>query len=383
MSHYRAVLLSVFALSLLSSGSARAADDLTLVNLNVLHGLGCTPDQCRIVDRVDLLFEWIADAGCPDVVTLQEVIDLNTEISGRQLILDKLATACGGQYEGQTVYANVADVDEEMLLSSHPILSSQVLELHSFFAPGFTRHVMKVTIGHPQGPIDIYTTHLASSADGATDGCDSVLGNPCPAECLVSMTFRECQSVQLVNFVNATHSLETPALITGDFNAVPGSFEYNQIVGEGWIDTHLAAGNPECNVGTGVGCTGGRASNLAELESTADNVDERIDYAFLVPAPPGSTCVVSLDGPGDDDLDGTATRIFADVSNPFASCGAFPSPPCWPSDHEGNEVDLNLQSCTIPETPALSLIGGVLLIAGLLALGAVHAHTQRRESQGA
>ncbi|HYR95310.1 MAG TPA: hypothetical protein VEM57_01185 [Candidatus Binatus sp.] len=42
------------------------------------------------------------------------------------------------------------------------------------------------------------------------------------------------------------------------------------------------------------------------------------------------------------DGDATATRIFADDPNPFApACGPLPDPICWPSDHEGAELDLN------------------------------------------
>jgi len=37
-----------------------------------------------------------------------------------------------------------------------------------------------------------------------------------------------------------------------------------------------------------------------------------------------------------------ATRIFADDPNPFApTCGPAPDAICWPSDHEGAQVDLN------------------------------------------
>jgi hypothetical protein len=48
-----------------------------------------------------------------------------------------------------------------------------------------------------------------------------------------------------------------------------------------------------------------------------------------------------LDPATDADGDGTATRIFADAPNPFApTCGPSPDAICWPSDHEGAEMDL-------------------------------------------
>jgi hypothetical protein len=82
--------------------------------------------------------------------------------------------------------------------------------------------------------------------------------------------------------------------------------------------------------------------SLAQLESTAGNEVERIDFAFLVPPGAGSLCTPTLDPATDDDGDGTATRIFADLPNPFApACGPLPDPICWPSDHEGAELDLD------------------------------------------
>ncbi len=371
-------LLALLIAGVGNGAAAHADDDLTLANLNILHGLGCTPDQCRLADRIDLLFEWIDDAGCPDVVTLQEVNDLPSQIRARQLILAELPTACSGQYDGQTAFSGVLGVDEEMVLSRYPIVNSEVRQLHSALGPGFTRHVLWVRIDHPVGPMDVFTTHLASGGDGATDLCSSVMALPCPAECIAipELTFRECQAIQLVDFVQEKHGLNTPALITGDLNSQPGSFEVTQLTDAGYIDTHLAAGNSECVIATGVGCTSGRASNLSELESTAANVDERIDYAFLVPDS-SATCTPALDTPGDGDADGTATQIFADAPNPFASCGASPSPVCWPSDHEGNEVDLNLDGCTFTAVPSLSRPGAGVLM-GLVAWVAAIALARRR-----
>ncbi|NNL64691.1 MAG: hypothetical protein HKP30_00470 [Myxococcales bacterium] len=347
---------------------ARADDDLTLANLNILHGLGCAPDLCRVPDRIDLLFDWIADAGCPDVVTLQEVNDLPAQAhQSRALIEAELATACGGQYDGNSVYSDVQDIDEEMLLSRYPILSSEVLVLHSGLAPNFTRHVLYAEIDHPAGAMDVFTTHLSSGSDQATNPC-----SPCPAACTAAgaTTNRECQAVQLADYVNLKNDTATPAFVTGDLNAEPGSFEYEHLVAQGWSDTHLAVGNAECDpLTTGAaGCTSGRESgDPSELESTADNVDRRIDYAFLVRASPSSSLCVRLDGAGDLDGDGTATRVFADVSNPFAACGASPSAICWPSDHEGNEVDANLGCAVVPTSP----LAGYALLAGLLLAFAV------------
>jgi hypothetical protein len=148
--------------------------------------------------------------------------------------------------------------------------------------------------------------------------------------------------VQLASAVAGRHDVPLPAVVTGDFNESPGSFVYRQLTQRGWLDSYLAAGNPECDPVTGTGCTSGRQdTDLSQLEAPASNENERIDFAFVVPPAPGSPCAATLDGAADGDGDGTATRIFADRPDPFApTCGPAPAPVCWPSDHAGAELDL-------------------------------------------
>jgi endonuclease/exonuclease/phosphatase family metal-dependent hydrolase len=302
-------------------------DDLTVANLNLLHGLGC-PDSCRGADRVALLYQWIAGSGCPDVVTLQEILPALLPFIQAQNL-----TVCPFPYE--ILYEQTNPFDNELVLSRYPILASEVRPLWLGF-----RRVTWARLDHPIGPVDVFTTHLASGSDGGPSPC----GASCPAECVTAgaVTNRDCQAVQMALLVEEKHDVDAPGAITGDFNDEPGTFVYDQFRDRGWPDTYLAVGNPECAPLTGVGCTSGRATSLAEIESTAANVDERIDYTFLIPPGPASTCVAALDAASDDDGDGSATRIFADDPNPFSpSCGAAPDPVCWPSDHEGSEMDLN------------------------------------------
>jgi hypothetical protein len=158
-----------------------------------------------------------------------------------------------------------------------------------------------------------------------------------------AVTVRDCQAVQLADFVTAQHDVDTPAVIAGDFNAQPSSFVYGHLVGRGWPDVYTAVGNPECVAATGVGCTSGREDQaLTDLESPALGVSVRIDYAFLVPPGPTSDCVGTIDSAADDDGDGVATRHFAEEPNPFAgTCGPAPDPICWVSDHNGVQVDVD------------------------------------------
>ena len=307
--------------------------DVTVASLNMLHGLpdGCQPDRCRVRERIDLLFQWIAAAGCPDVVTLQEVAE-----PAVPMIDAHLADTCPFPYQRSWV-KTLAGFDDEMIIHRHPALAPiQIQTLLLNF-----RNVAYVRLDHPVGPLDVFSTHLAAGSDGAQSPC----GASCPAECVAAgvTTVRDCQAVQLRTFVAGVHDVPTPAIITGDFNEPPGTFAYQQVTSvPGWIDSYLAAGSPECEPSTGIGCTAGRVDDaLDQLESPASNESERIDYVFVVPPAAGSLCQATFDGAADADGDGTATRIFADTPNPFApTCGPTPAAICWPSDHEGAELDL-------------------------------------------
>lgn len=296
------------------------------MQLNTLHGVtgDClASDNCRLVDRIALLFQWIAHSGCPDVVTLQEVWSRSA-----QLIMQDADGVCPFAYQVVQGPQQVS-MDNEMVLTRYPVLGMAQQPLF----PGF-RHALWVRIDHPLGPIDVFTTHLASGSDGATVPCST--RPPCPAACMDAgaANRRDCQAVQLAAFIESTHDVDGPAVIAGDFNSDPGSFVYRTFTDRGWGDVYLDAGNPECAPSTGVGCTSGRQDeSLVDLESRASNETERIDFIFLVPPRNGFPCSARLER--------GATRLFADRANPFApACGPAPDPICWPSDHEGVELDL-------------------------------------------
>jgi endonuclease/exonuclease/phosphatase family metal-dependent hydrolase len=299
--------------------------DVTLANLNVLHGLFCPAgtDSCRFPERAALLFQWLEAAGCPDVVTLQEVREAQVPV-----LRAALPRVCGGAYEA--VYDATNRFDDAMVLTRVPAFDVEIVRLVGNF-----RNVLRARLDHPAGPVEVFTTHLAASADGAGVPC----GADCPAECVAAgaATRRECQAVQVTRLVEARAGQAALALIAGDFNEPPGSFVHRELTWRGRADSHVAAGNPECDPATGVGCTSGRQDEtLAELESPASNEVERIDYVFVTPRP---GC--RIEPAGDPDGDGTATGLFADRPNPFGStCGPAPAPSCWPSDHVGAQLDL-------------------------------------------
>lgn len=184
----------------------------------------------------------------------------------------------------------------------------------------------------------MYSTHLASSADGATNPC----GDNCPAECTAAgaQNVRQCQGVQLTEMVKQMTSADAIALVAGDFNETPASWVYKHMTAAGFIDTYLAAGQPECSPATGAGCTGGRDDGLAvldALQSPTATPNYRIDYIFMKPG--ATECKARVDDAANSDQDSHRTALFSD--QPAPNCGAAPAPPCWVSDHAGVQLDLN------------------------------------------
>ena len=351
-------------------GPCNAKHSVEIANLNILHGFACDPptpddgDQCRVADRIDLLLDHIVDSGCPDVVTLQENVvnefvqtsatetkgPLESTVALIEAGLPSLAQACGFEYhvvfdpEGATAGGAPRGIDEELILTRYPALDAGVTLLYSALDPFFSRHVLYARIDHPIGPVDVYTTHLASSSDAGSAPCGATIIFPvaCPAECEAFVdTVRECQAKQLAMLVEATHDVATPAFITGDFNAEPDSNEYAEFTSRGWADSHLAAGNGECDPATGENCTSGRDEVGGDLEDPALNLDARIDYIFVVPPDEESRCSGRLVRHTNPHFPFASTGLFAAEPNPFApSCGPEPDAICWASDHSGNLANL-------------------------------------------
>jgi endonuclease/exonuclease/phosphatase family metal-dependent hydrolase len=375
MIHTKAFLLRRGVVGLLLALSLAGCDGdddaaVTVANLNILHGFACDPlvpadgDQCRVADRIDLLVQHIAAADCPDVVTLQEHVTAQFMTRGPGVLvgpltntvalleerLPRLQEACGFTYtivfdpEGATTppAALGRGIDEELILTRFPAVDAEVVPLYSPLFPFFFRHVLFARITHPTGPLDVFTTHLAATADFGALPCGAQVlppemgGSPaCPAECSATQdTVRQCQAKQLARFIEARHDVPNAALVTGDLNAPPFTPVYNEFAARGWLDSHLVAGQAECDPVTGVNCTAGRQDqDLSDLESPVLNQDQRIDYIFVVPATAGATCAGRIEPRG--------TGLFAADPNPFAArCGALPEALCWPSDHSGNKVRL-------------------------------------------
>jgi len=370
-------LFSLLAVLAVPASPLRA---LEVVNLNILNGLTCTlpgpgdGHQCRVRDRIALLLQHIIAAGCPDLVTLQEHVTrafvpqqsatgafilvgpLDDTVALLEEGLLTLATACGFPYavvfdpaarRGMPTFGR--GIDEELILTRYPVLASEVLPLYSPLAPFFFRHVLYARIAHPLGPLDVFTTHLATHSDLATVACgfqDPRMPAPftapaCPAPtCGAQDTVRECQAKQVAAFVEARHQGPALALIAGDLNVEPDSKEYREFTGRGWLDSHRTTGQRECEAQTGENCTAGRSDkHLRDLESPALHQHKRIDFIFVVPPWAGApySCVLQA----SNGAAWTHPGLFAAQPNPFApACGATPLPICWPSDHSGTALTL-------------------------------------------
>lgn len=305
--------------------------DVTVASLNVLHGLTCPPEtaDCRLGDRLDLLFDWIESIDCPDVVILQEV----TGPRAIAAVTERGVVRCGAVYQ---VLAPPSPAGQNFILTRYPVLQTNEDRLMAG-----VRILWHAQIDHPTGIVDVFNTHLAAGID--LKPCDAA----CPQECqdAGAVDSRECQAILVARLTQQRAAPDSLRIFGGDFNANPESFVYRHITAEnGWIDAYLAAGNPECDPETGIGCTSGRQDeDLSDMESPANGVRSRIDYLFFqLPGDGASSCRYALDSYRDDDRDGLATRIFADDPNPFAqTCGPLPDAICWPSDHEGMQGDFN------------------------------------------
>lgn len=300
------------------------AGDFSVATFNILHGLFCpaNTDQCRLDDRIALLAKWIERTGCPDVVALQEVsqpVDERLE--------QELPSLCGGRYE--KAYQVVNSFDDAIVLTRFPIVKTQTKSLTGALP---FRFVLWTELDVDGGSAHILTTHLASEADLGGEAC----GENCPEPCRAAgaVTFRDCQAVETRLFAQEQQRAGEPVVVTGDLNAPPGSFVYQQFADAGWIDAYLSSGNSECDPSSGEGCTSGRIDDqLTDLEQSERRQTARIDYAFL-----GSGSHCTVEPRGDADGDGIATGIFP--PGPNQPCGPRPEEICWPSDHDGVILDL-------------------------------------------
>ena len=251
---------------------ATAADSMPKVEIvseNVLHGLACpdSSNHCQVGHRMQLFARNLASAGCPPVVALQEA---NREVVRR--LRGPLDDVCGGDY--RIVFDDDPGLDREVVLTTLPVLGRERVRL-----AGPLRSALWVRVKAPVGGVDLLATHLASGSDNRP--CDA---QTCPPPCKADDSLQTCQAREAVAFLDERRSRRSVGVLVGDLNAEVGEPTITAIQAAGYIDSHVAAGNAECDPTTGQQCTGGRDDTTVEsLSDPSSRQQERIDYVFLAP----------------------------------------------------------------------------------------------------
>ncbi|HMG25797.1 MAG TPA: hypothetical protein VKH36_03190, partial [Acidimicrobiia bacterium] len=251
-----------------AAGSARRVapkDDLRIVTMNVLHGILCpnAPDDCQGDDRIALLGQALQAAKCPPVVALQEIAPRT---------YDRITAAPWVKHcKYQIVWHNMPLTDRELVLTTLPVTSQKLTILAGSF-----RSAYRVELRSKLGPLVLVVSHQ----DGDPKPGDPKPCTPadCPPECPSGVTIPDCQTIQARAIAGEGGDKRTIRVLTGDFNVTAASQRYQSIVADGWVDSHLAAGNPECDPATGTACTSGRQDmNTDDLKNPASKETERID----------------------------------------------------------------------------------------------------------
>ncbi len=303
--------------------TAPADDGVRIVNLNLLHGVFCpsATDGCQAPDRVELLLRQLEEADCPEVVGLQEI---NQNLS--DLLEEAVPKACDGKYE--IVFGTkVTSLDTERVLTTLPVVSSKVVKLAGNF-----RTASRVTLKSPLGPLVVVTTHQ----DGDPETPSGQVCKNCPPPCKdAGVDLFGCQTVIAAKLADDAGGPKAIRVLMGDFNVTSTSGRYQLLTAtDGWTDSHLAAGNAECDPTTSAGCSAGRDDKTLEsLQDPSVRQQERIDFIF-VKAP--ESCDLTFDARADDDGDGLGTGLWNDAPTLDGPNGMV-----WTSDHTGTSADFS------------------------------------------
>jgi endonuclease/exonuclease/phosphatase family metal-dependent hydrolase len=278
------------------------SEPLRVVTQNILHGNACQPqtDFCHIGGRVALFARQLQANGCPELVALQEA-NRRTDAE----LHKSLPGVCNGRYT--IVWDNDPSEDRELVLTTDPVLSSERVR-----TAGPLRTAYWVRVKGAAGPVDLVTTHLASSSDDGV--CDR---DTCPPPCRLTDTLNTCQGREAAALLERKRLPQSVAILAGDLNAHPDELTIRALRAQGFTDTFVAAGNAECNKKTGVNCTSGRVdTSMVDLKNPNAKQYERIDYVFLARTP---RCAVVA-----------PTGVFAAKGGPVGPDGIV-----FPSDHSG------------------------------------------------
>ncbi len=310
-----------------AAASGDDAGGLGVVDFNVLHGVLCPAesDGCQLPDRMELLGRRLQEASCPEVVGLQEVSGRVYDLVEALPVIDE----CG--YD--LVLRRPKSIDQEVVLTTLDVKATKVVKLSGF------RTASRVELAADLGPVVLVVTHQDGDPEpGAPSAGATCKRKVCPKVCEPGSPFLACQTTVSADLAERVGGKRAVRILMGDFNVTPASGRYLGLVDDGWTDTHLAAGNPECDATTGVGCTSGRRDDVVDdMKDPNARQSQRIDFIF-VKAP--RRCDASFDPATDTDGDGLGTGIWDDpvVDGPGGMA--------FVSDHSGTSVDLTCEGST-------------------------------------
>jgi Endonuclease/Exonuclease/phosphatase family len=273
-----------------------------VVTLNLLHGLFCVDnDFCHAPDRVELLYEQLEAADCPELVGLQEIGPRQEE-----LIPPSLNEVCDGAYE--LAWEGEEGPDRSMVFSSLPIVDQGYLDLAAFPWAAYW-----VQVDSDIGSVDFLTTHFASSANNPICAPEN-----CPPICEPGIDTNQCNALEVVEFLDQNADPGGVTIVGGDLNATPGEPTIETFLGADYFDAWIEAGNAECDRDTGEGCTGGGGDETAleGLDVPTRVMTERIDY-LMVRAGGDCTADVEIEGFANEPLEEPVNDLY------------------WVSDHTG------------------------------------------------
>jgi endonuclease/exonuclease/phosphatase family metal-dependent hydrolase len=232
-------------------------------------------------------------AADPDVVALQEVW-----AEGERNQAAELADALGGYHHAFAAKYEFGGVHfGNAVLSRWPITAEDHRSLPTPDDEDEGRLILRADIEGPRGPLSLYSTHLHYR--------------------LYHGDLRQAEVRDLCPWVLETAVDDFPAVLGGDFNAVPDAEEIRLLTGKAAVPAPPLVFRDVWEVapGDGPGHTWSNTNPFAAAEADAPG---RIDYLFVAwPKPGGRGHAVQARLLGDQPVDGT-----------------------WPSDHFGVLADL-------------------------------------------
>jgi hypothetical protein len=293
-----------------TASTAAAEPAVRVATFNVLHGLFCgaETDFCQAPDRATMLADALEDAGCPELVGLQEV-------GARQEATFPAAfeRVCDGRY---TIRWNPTNSpDREMVLTTLDVVDEGYLDLANFPWEAYW-----VRVQTDAGPVEFLTAHFASSTNDPP--CDATR---CPPVCRAGISTNHCNALEVVRFFDQRAEPAAISVVAGDLNATVEEPTMVSLSEAGFADAWVGSGNAECDASTGDGCTSDRdrpENPLDGLDVATGRYSERIDY-------------VLTRGGADCEPRVLRAEVLAGepVAEPFN--GLY-----WPSDHAGVVADL-------------------------------------------